>query len=209
MNILEHMKEIAVVPVVVLENADDAVNTAEALLNGGIDVMEITLRTDAALESINRVAKQCSDMIVGAGTVVNRTQCEAAIKAGAKFIVSPGFSKDVVAYCQSNNIPVLPGCVTPSEIMAAMEMGLNVVKFFPANIYGGISAMKALAAPFHQISFVPTGGVNGENIGEYLSQPFIHAVGGSWLCTKKDIKEGNFENISKLCQQAIHNKPKN
>ena len=192
----------AVVPVVVLDDAKDAVATAKALLAGGVDVMEITFRTAAAADSIKAVAESCPDMLVGAGTVITLEQCKKAVDCGAKFIVSPGFDEDVVRWCVENGVAVTPGCVTPTEIMAAMKLGLNVVKFFPAGVYGGLSAMKALSGPFGGIKFIPTGGVNGQNIGEFIAAPFIHAVGGSWVCPKADIAAGNFEKITKLCKEA-------
>ena len=126
-------------------------------------------------------------MFVGAGTVITLEQCKKAVACGAKFIVAPGYSEEVVSWCVENDIAITPGCVTPTEIMAAMSHGLKVVKFFPANVYGGLSAMKALSGPFGGIKFIPTGGVNDKNIAEYISAPFIHAVGGSWLCAKADI----------------------
>ena len=192
----------AVVPVVVLDDAKDAVATAKALLAGGVDVMEITFRTAAAADSIKAVAENCRDMLVGAGTVITLEQCKQAVECGAKFIVSPGFDEEVVRWCVENGIAVTPGCVTPSEIMAAMKLGLTVVKFFPAGVYGGLSAMKALSGPFGGIKFIPTGGVNGQNIGDFIAAPFIHAVGGSWVCPKADIAAGNFEKITELCKQA-------
>ena len=187
---------------VVLENAEDAVPTAKAMLAGGIDVMEITFRTAAAADSIKAVAEQCPDMLVGAGTVLNLEQCRLAVKMGAKFIVSPGFDREVVAYCLENGISVTPGCVTPTEITEAVNMGLKVVKFFPANVYGGLKAMKNLSAPFVGVKFIPTGGVNAANVKEYMDAPFIHAVGGSWICPKADIAAGNFEKITALCAEA-------
>lgn len=202
MNIMERLHRSGVIPVVVLENAKDAVPTAKALLAGGVDVMEITFRTAAAPDAIRAVAESCPDMLVGAGTVVNAEQCRQAVAQGAKFIVSPGFDSELVAWCVKNEIAVVPGCVSPSEIMAAMKLGLNVVKFFPANVYGGLSAMKALSAPFGSVKFIPTGGINGDNVAEYMAAPFIHAVGGSWLCSKKDIREGNFNQITALCREA-------
>lgn len=202
MNSLERLQNAAVVPVVVLENADDAVPTAQALLAGGVDVMEITFRTAAAADSIAAVSRQCPDMLVGAGTVITLEQCKKAVEVGANFIVSPGFNEEVVAWCVEHDVAVTPGCVTPTEIMAAMSYGLRVVKFFPANVYGGLDAMKALSGPFGGIKFIPTGGVNGKNLGEYLAAPFIHAVGGSWLCTKADIAAHRFDLITELCRQA-------
>ncbi|MBR2722304.1 MAG: bifunctional 4-hydroxy-2-oxoglutarate aldolase/2-dehydro-3-deoxy-phosphogluconate aldolase [Clostridia bacterium] len=202
MNVLDRLARAGVVPVVVLDDAKNAVATANAMLAGGVDVMEITFRTSAAPESIRLVAEQCPDMLVGAGTVLNLEQCKLALEMGAKFIVSPGFDAEVVAYCVENGITVAPGCVTPTEIMAAIKLGLNVVKFFPANVYGGLNAMKNLAAPFGQIKFMPTGGVNTANIREYIDAPFIHAVGGSWVCPKAEIAQGNFEKITALCAEA-------
>ena len=196
MDALTRLANAGVVPVVVLDKAEDAVPTAKAMLAGGIDVMEITFRTAAAADSIKAVAEQCPDMFVGAGTIITLDQCKKAVDMGAKFIVAPGFNREVVAWCVENNIPVTPGCVTPTEIMGAMEFGLKVIKFFPANVYGG------LTAPFGGIKFIPTGGVNAQNLGEYISAPFIHAVGGSWVCPKADIAAGNWEKITQLCVEA-------
>ena len=202
MDSLKRLAASAVVPVVVLDDAKDAVATAKALLAGGVDVMEITFRTAAAADSIKAVAESCPDMLVGAGTVITLDQCRKAVECGAKFIVAPGFDEEVVRWCVENGVAVTPGCVTPTEIMAAMKLGLNVVKFFPAGVYGGLSAMKALSGPFGGIKFIPTGGVNTQNIGEFIAAPFIHAVGGSWVCPKADIAAGNFEKITELCKQA-------
>jgi 2-dehydro-3-deoxyphosphogluconate aldolase/(4S)-4-hydroxy-2-oxoglutarate aldolase len=202
MEIIDRLHNAGVVPVVVLENAADAVPTAKAMLAGGIDVMEITFRTAAARDSIAAVSKECPDMLVGAGTVVNLDQCKAAVEAGAKFIVSPGYCEEVVDWCVSNNIAVTPGCVTPTEIMAALAHGVKIIKFFPANVYGGLTAMKSLAGPFVGIKFIPTGGVNAANMSEYFAAPFIHAVGGSWLCAKADISAHNFDKITALCREA-------
>lgn len=202
MEVMERLRRAGVVPVVVLENAADAVPTANAMLAGGVDVMEITFRTAAARDSIAAVARECPDMLVGAGTVLNLEQCKAAVEAGAKFIVSPGYSPEVVSWCLDNGVAVLPGCVTPTEIMGALAQGVTTVKFFPANVYGGLSAMKALSAPFGGVKFIPTGGVNAANLAEYLSAPFIHAVGGSWLCAAGDITAHRFEKITGLCAEA-------
>ncbi len=202
MDILARLAAAGVVPVVVLDKAEDAIPTAEAMLAGGIDVMEITFRTAAAPAAIKAVADNCPDMLVGAGTVLNLDQCKLAVEMGAKFIVSPGFDAQVVDYCIANGIAVTPGCVTPTEITAAVNRGLKVIKFFPANIYGGLNAMKNLSAPFVGVKFLPTGGVNAGNLREYLDAPFIHAVGGSWVCPKADIAAGNFENITRLCAEA-------
>jgi len=205
MDVLARLARAGVVPVVVLEEAKDAVPTAKAMLAGGVDVMEITFRTAAAADSIKAVADSCPDMLVGAGTVLNLTQCKLAVEMGAKFIVSPGFDAEVVDWCIANQIPVTPGCVTPTEITAAVNRGLKVIKFFPANVYGGLNAMKNLSAPFVGIKFLPTGGVNAANIKEYIDAPFIHAVGGSWVCPKDAVKAGDWDKITALCKEARAN----
>ena len=202
MNVSERLAVSAVVPVVVLDDAKDAVSAAKALLAGGVDVMEITFRTAAAADSIRAVREGCPEMLVGAGTVITLDQCKQALECGAKFIVSPGSDPEVVSWCAERNVPITPGCVTPTEIMAAMKRGLNVVKFFPAGVYGGLKAMKALSAPFGGIKFIPTGGVDAKNLKEYLEAPFVHAVGGSWLCPKKEIAAGNFDAVTALCREA-------
>lgn len=202
MDVLKRLAQSGVVPVVVLEDAKDAVPTAKAMLAGGIDVMEITFRTAAAADSIKAVAQECPDMVVGAGTVINLEQCKLAVECGAKFIVSPGYDEETVAWCCDNGIPVTPGCVTPTEIMMTLKHGLKVLKFFPANVYGGLSAIKSLAGPFGGVKFIPTGGVNAQNLAEFISSPYIHAVGGSWICPKADIAAGNFDKITALCKEA-------
>ena len=198
----ERFKMAAVVPVVVLDDAKDAVATAKALLAGSVDVMEITFRTAAAADSIKAVAESCPDMLVGAGTVITLEQCKKPSSAAQNSLLRRALTKRSSAGAVENGVAVTPGCVTPTEIMAAMKLGLNVVKFFPAGVYGGLSAMKALSGPFGGIKFIPTGGVNTQNIGEFIAAPFIHAVGGSWVCPKADIASGNFEKITELCKQA-------
>lgn len=202
MDELKRLEKSGVIPVVVLNKVENAVPTANALLAGGIDVMEITFRTEAAADSIKAVSENVPGMLVGAGTVINVEQARQAVDCGAQFIVSPGYDEEVVSWCCDNGIPITPGCVTPSEIMAALKHNIRVVKFFPAGVYGGLNAMKALAAPFAGIKFIPTGGVNENNLDEYLSAPFIHAVGGSWLCTKADIADGNYDRITALSKNA-------
>ena len=202
MEILERLARAIVVPVVVLDDAKDAVPTANAMVAGGVDVMEITFRTAAAPDAIKAVSENCPDMLVGAGTILNVEQAKLAVSMGAKFIVSPGFDAGVVDWCIENGIAVTPGCVTPTEITMAVNRGLKGVKFFPANVYGGLNAMKNLSAPFVGVKFLPTGGVNTANIKEYIDAPFIHAVGGSWVCPKADIAAGNFDKITKLCAEA-------
>jgi 2-dehydro-3-deoxyphosphogluconate aldolase/(4S)-4-hydroxy-2-oxoglutarate aldolase len=202
MDVLTRLANSIVVPVVVLDKAEDAVPTAKAMAAGGVDTMEITFRTACAPEAIKAVAENCPEVCVGAGTVLNLEQAKLAVEMGAKFIVSPGYSEEVVAWCVENGIPVAPGCVTPTEIMAALKHGLTMVKFFPANVYGGLNAMKNLSAPFVGLKFLPTGGVNTANIKEYVDAPFIHAVGGSWVCPKADILAHNWDKITNLCREA-------
>ncbi len=189
-------------PVVVLHDVKNAVPTANAMSDGGVDVMEITFRTEAAPECIKAVSENCPDVLVGAGTIVSLEQCMLAAEMGAKFIVSPGFDKKIVKWCMENDIFVCPGCVTPTEIMKALKCGLKTIKFFPSNVYGGVKGMKTLAAPFGGVNFIATGGVNTDNIKEYISSPFVHAVGGSWVCPEEDINAGNFEKITNLCAAA-------
>lgn len=202
MDIQKIMAESGIVPVVVLEDAKDAVPTAKALLAGGIRVMEITFRTAAAEASIKAVAEGCPGIVVGAGTIITLEQCKTAIAAGAKFIVAPGFDGEVVDYCIENNVPITPGCVTPTEIMMALKKGLHLLKYFPANVYGGLKGLKSLSAPFGSVKFIPTGGVSNDNVSEFAAAPFVQAVGGSWICPKADISAGNFEKITKLCREA-------
>ena len=168
------------VPVVVIKELSETDKILTALKNTGINTAEITFRTACAAEAIAYACKNYPEMNVGAGTVINAEQCLAALEAGAQFIVSPGLSVAVAKICKERNIPYYPGCVTPTEIMQALELGITTVKFFPANVYGGLKAMKALAAPFPQIKFIPTGGIDRSNIDEYLAWEKIEAVGGSF-----------------------------
>lgn len=169
------------IPVVVIKELDETDKILTALKNNGINCAEITFRTACAAEAIAYAVKNYPDMEIGAGTVINADQCEAALKAGATFIVSPGFSPAVAQICKDRSIPYYPGCVTPTEIMAALEFGITTVKFFPANIYGGLKALKALSAPFPQVKFIPTGGIDRSNIDEYLAFDKIAAIGGSFF----------------------------
>ena len=169
------------VPVVVIKELGETDKILTALKNHGINTAEITFRTACAKEAIEYAVKNYPEMSIGAGTVINAKQCEDALAAGAQFIVSPGLSVDVAKICNERNIPYYPGCVTPTEIMAALELGITTVKFFPANVYGGLKALKALSAPFPQIKFIPTGGVDRSNIDEFLAFDKIAAIGGSFL----------------------------
>ena len=169
------------IPVVVIKELSETDKILNALKNYGIECAEITFRTACAKEAIAYAVKNYPEMNIGAGTVINAEQCEQALKAGANFIVSPGLSKEVAEVCKKNNVPYYPGCVTPTEIMDALKLDLTVLKFFPANIYGGLKAMKALSAPFPQVRFIPTGGVDKNNIDEFLAWEKIYAVGGSFF----------------------------
>jgi len=202
MTVQERLHATYLVPVVVIDDAANAVDTAKAMLAGGVDIMEITLRTAAGLDAIETVRKHCPDMLVGAGTVLTVTQCEEAIGRGAQFVVSPGLNLDVVACCAEHGVVALPGCVTPTEIGMAMGAGLSVVKFFPANVYGGISAIKALSGPFPQVRFVPTGGVGLSNLSDFV-HPAVHAIGGGWLCDRGAIKAGDYGAITAVCRQSV------
>ena len=185
-----------VIPVVVIKELKDTLPTLQALMDGELPVAEITFRTACAEEAIRLGVKSFPDMYIGAGTIINKEQAKRAINAGAKFIVSPGLSKEVAILCKKKNIPYFPGCVTPTEIMEAISLGIEVVKFFPANVYGGLKAIKALAGPFPQIKFLPTGGADLDNLAEFLANEKIYAVGGSFMM-KGDIVE-NCKKINKI-----------
>ncbi len=201
--VLEELKNLAIVPVIVLEDADDALPLAKALCEGGLPCAEVTFRTKAAAESIRRMTEAYPDMLVGAGTILTIEQVEEALAAGAKFMVSPGFNPKVVDYCQQKGIPILPGCITPSEVEQALEHGLKVVKFFPAEAAGGLPMIKAMSAPYHTMMFMPTGGINAENVKEYLSFPKILACGGSWMVKDELVKNKDFESIKQLTKEAV------
>ena len=177
-----------IIPVVVIKDVKDTIPTLEALKNGGINCAEITFRTACAAEAIALGVKEFPEMNIGAGTVINLAQAQKAVAAGAKFLVSPGLSSDVARFAREIGVPYYPGCVTPTEIMQALELGIDVVKFFPANVYGGLKALKALSGPFPQLKFIPTGGVDLTNLAEFLSFDKIYAVGGSFMM-KGDITE--------------------
>ena len=192
----------AVVPVVVLNDAVDAIPLADALIKGGLPCAEVTFRTDAAEESIRRICESFPDMLVGAGTVLTTEQVERAYKAGAKFIVSPGFDPEIIDYCISIGLPVLPGCITPSEIAQAVKRGLKVVKFFPAEQSGGVAMIKAMAAPYSMVKFMPTGGISTKNLADYLSCDKILCCGGSWMVKEDLIKSGSFDKITDMTKEA-------
>jgi 2-dehydro-3-deoxyphosphogluconate aldolase/(4S)-4-hydroxy-2-oxoglutarate aldolase len=198
----EKFYETRVVPVVVLEDAEDAVPLAQALVEGGLLSAEVTFRTAAAEESIRRMTEAFPQMLVGAGTVLTKEQVDAAAAAGAKFIVSPGFDPEIVDYCLEKKIPVLPGCISPSEVAQAVKRGLTIVKFFPAEQAGGIAMIKAMAAPYVGLKFMPTGGINAGNLTEYLSCDKILCCGGSWMVKGDLVKAGNFGKIRGLSAET-------
>lgn len=203
MTINDELRKYGVVPVVVLDDSKNALPLAKALVDGGLPCAEVTFRTSAAKEAIRHMVEAYPDMLVGAGTVLNIEQAKEAINVGAKFIVSPGFDDDLVRYCKENNIPVFPGVVTPTEVMKALKYDLKVLKFFPAENYGGLATIKALSAPFNNIQFMPTGGINSKNIKDYLANNKIIACGGSWMVKKELINEGKFDVIESLVKEAV------
>lgn len=191
-----------IVPVVVLNDVKNAVPLAQSLINGGLPCAEVTFRTEAAQESIAEISKNFPQMFVGAGTVLTTEQVDRAVDAGAKFIVSPGFNPKVVEYCIKKGYPVTPGIMTPTELEMALEFGLDVVKFFPAENAGGLKMIKAMAAPYTKMKFMPTGGINPQNVREYLQCDKILACGGSWMVKGDLINSGNFAEIEKLTKEA-------
>lgn len=202
-SIFKAISEIGIVPVIKIDDVTKAVPLAKALMKGGIPCAEITFRTAEGEEAIRRVAKEVPEILVGAGTVINTAQVDKAIEAGAKFIVSPGLNPKVVSYCIEKNIPITPGCSSPSDIEKAIELGLDIVKFFPAEQSGGLDFLKAVSAPYPNIKFMPTGGINAANITKYLAFGKIIACGGSWMVPANLINEGRFDEISALSKNAV------
>lgn len=200
--LIKEISSAGVVPVVKIDNAGDAVNLAAALRNGGMNCAEITFRTDAAEEAIRLIAGKYPDMLIAAGTVLTPKQADKAMAAGAKFIVSPGLNPTVVKHCIDKGYPVIPGICTPSEIEQAMSLGLSYLKFFPAEAAGGVKMIKALAAPYTGIRFMPTGGINVSNLTDYLSCKAVFACGGSWMVPSDKIADGKFDEIEKLTAEA-------
>lgn len=200
---LSKIRTMGIVPVVTIENADDAEPLAQALVDGGLPCAEITFRTAAAKEAMIRIAKKMPSMLMGAGTVLNVEQAKTAMDCGAEYIVSPGLNRSVVEYCLANGIAVVPGVVTPTEIGMAIDLGLDVVKFFPAEASGGMEYLKALAAPFTGMQFIPTGGIDKDRLRAYLTLPYVVACGGSWMVKSDLIRGGRFADIRKLSLEAI------
>lgn len=201
--ILEQLSKFGVVPVVVLNDAKDAEPLAKALCDGGLPCAEVTFRTAAAEESIRTMTEKYPEMLVGAGTVLTTEQVDRAVAAGAKFIVNPGFDPEIVDYCLEKEILVLPGCVTPSEVAQGVKRGLKVLKFFPAEQYGGVATIKAMAAAYVGIQFMPTGGINPKNVKDYLACDKIFACGGSWMVKGDMIEAGEFDKIEALTKEAV------
>ncbi|GFI25288.1 putative KHG/KDPG aldolase [Lachnospiraceae bacterium] len=201
--IYEEFFKIGIVPVVALKDASDAEPLAKALRDGGLPCAEVTFRTEAAQDAIRSMTEKFPDMLIGAGTVLTRGQVDAAVLAGAEFIVSPGFNPKVVSYCLEKEIPVIPGCSSPSDIEAAIELGLDVVKFFPAEASGGIEAIRAMSAPYRKIKFMPTGGIHAGNIKRYLHVPNVLACGGSWMVKSERIKHKDWDGITSLTKEAV------
>ena len=200
---LEELCSYGVIPVVVLNRTEDAKPLAKALCEGGLKCAEVTFRTDAAQEAIRIMSGEYPDMMVGAGTVLTIDQVDRAVSAGAKFIVSPGFDPEIVDYCIGKDIPVVPGCMTPSEVAQGVKRGLEVLKFFPAEQAGGVAMIKAMAAPYTSVKFMPTGGINASNLEQYLSFKKIVACGGSWMVKADLIDSGDFGKITQLTKEAV------
>ena len=203
MDMFKTIYELGIIPVVAIDDADKAVPLAKALSEGGLPAAEITFRTAAAEESIRRITAECPDVLVGAGTVLTKEQADRAVAAGAKFIVTPGFNPEMIAYIKSLGIPMMPGAATPGEMEQAMSMGLTNIKFFPAEANGGVAKLKALAGPYPAAKWMPTGGVNTKNLNDYLSFDRIIACGGTWIATSADIAEGKWADITKKCKDAV------
>ncbi|MDD4495078.1 MAG: bifunctional 4-hydroxy-2-oxoglutarate aldolase/2-dehydro-3-deoxy-phosphogluconate aldolase [Eubacteriales bacterium] len=201
--VLEKISEIGIVPVIKIDNPDNAVPLAKALAAGGLPVAEITFRTAEGMESIRRIARELPEILVGAGTVLTTEQVDNAIDAGAQFIVSPGFNPEVVSHCIKKDIPITPGCSCPSDMEKALSMGIEVVKFFPAEQSGGVDYIKAVAAPYTTLKFIPTGGINAQNLSAYLAFDRIIACGGSWMVKSDLLNEGKFDEITRITREAV------
>ncbi len=204
-SILEYIKSIGIVPVIQIDNAEDAIPLAEALCEGGLPCAEVTFRTEAAKEAISKMTKAYPNILVGAGTVLTIEQVNDAIEAGAKFVISPGLNPKIVKYCVDNDILIIPGCSNPSDVEQAIELGLEVVKFFPAEASGGINMIKAMSAPYTKMKFMPTGGINEKNLNDYLKFNKIVACGGSWMANPELLKRKDFDEIKRLTKEAVKN----
>ncbi len=202
-DIIQKIVGVGIVPVIVVNDVTKAEGLARALCAGGIPVAEVTLRTESALAAIREMAEKVPEITVGAGTVHTVQEAKAAVEAGAKFIVTPGLVRETAQWCLENNIPVFPGCSGPADIEAAMQMGLKTVKFFPAEPYGGVKTLKALSGPYSKIKFMPTGGINENNLADYLALGSVAACGGSWMVPQAMVEQGDFESIISLCRESV------
>jgi 2-dehydro-3-deoxyphosphogluconate aldolase/(4S)-4-hydroxy-2-oxoglutarate aldolase len=200
---INQLSALKIIPVVALDSADDAEPLADALVAGGLPVAEITLRTDAALEAIRKLRDR-DDLLVGSGTVHSAAQAEASVEAGAKFVVTPGFNPKTVAWCVENNVPIFPGISSPTDLESALEHGLEVVKFFPAETLGGVKTLKAFSGPYGGMKFIPTGGIGVGNLADYLSLACVVAGGGSWMVKPSLFADGNFGEVEKLTREAVN-----
>lgn len=201
--IVEDLSRVGLVPVIKIDDPESAVPLVSALAKGGIPVAEITFRTAYAAEAISRIASALPEVLVGAGTVITVDQVKSAVEAGAKYIISPGFDPEVVGYCIENGIPITPGCSNPSDVSIAARMGLDTVKFFPAEAAGGVKMLKALAGPFPDMKFIPTGGIGLKNLGDYLALPSVLACGGSWMVPESMVENGDWDGITALAKEAV------
>lgn len=202
-DVMQSLQEAPVVPLIGSDDPEQAVDIARALADGGLRVLEIVLRTDRAIECLQAVAQRVSGTVAGAGTVLNAEQAEAAVVAGARFIVSPGLDDGVIEVARARGLPVFPGVATATEVQRAWNLGLDTVKFFPASIAGGVPALKALSSVFRSMRFMPTGGVSAENLGDYLSIPAVIACGGSWLTPADAIAAGDYRRVTALAREAM------
>lgn len=202
-DVIDEIGRLRVVPVIALDDAADAAPLSDALAAGGLPIAEVTFRTEAAEAAIRAMTRR-GGLLVGAGTVLNADTAKRAVDAGARFIVSPGFNPRTVAWCLENRVPVIPGVATPTDIEQALEHGLNVVKFFPAEALGGLKMLQAVAAPYGMMRFVPTGGISAENLGKYLAFPKVLACGGSWMVSRELLAARRFDQITEITRDAVH-----
>jgi len=203
MDVFEKIKEFKIIPVAIINNVNDAIPLGKALIEAGLPVIEVTFRTEAAAESIKKLTKELPNLFVGAGTVLKVDQVKKAVEAGAQFIVTPGFNPKVVDYCVEQNIPIIPGVNTPTMVEWALDRGVKVVKFFPADLSGGPKMLRTLAGPYPDMRFLPTGGINNDTLNKYLELPNVIACGGSWIVREDLISEGKFGEIKKLTKAAL------
>ena len=203
MNCIDIISQHKLVPLTAIKNIEDTVNLGKALLEGGLPIVEVPFRTEHVAEAITILSREFTSMLVGAGTVLTVEQVKRAVDSGAKFIVSPGLNKDVVLYCLKNSISVVPGAMTPTELQLVIELGLEVIKFFPAQQAGGVKYLKAISGPFPQLKFIPTGGINQDNCMEYMALKNVIACGGSWFASAKMIAENQFDEITSITKNAV------